>query len=304
MGEVPIAYRFRPSDADVESAVRRIARERLSIAIAALEASGEAHAPRVHAARKEIKKLRALIRLVRPVFAEFDSENAVLRDTARALSQLRDSDVMVETAATLDLPKPTQKAILRHLQGHRDKLLKRKAANALCAEAAAALGEARARARHWTLTADGFRALAPGLTRRLSRASVHLARAERDDAEALHDLRRDIKYHAHHLRLIEPLWPAILSARRREAERLSELLGKRHDLDVLALKLEGARFGSATLTAAHGAIAGRRSDLDSLALPLAHRLLAEAPGAFAARWEPVWKLWRPDATDRLAQAAE
>jgi hypothetical protein len=90
-----MGYRFRRDDASVEAGVRRIADEQLGKAVAAL--GGEALHEGVHDARKRVKKLRGLLRLVRPGFKGYAEENRTLRDAARTLSGLRDHAAMIET---------------------------------------------------------------------------------------------------------------------------------------------------------------------------------------------------------------
>ena len=55
----------------------------------------------VHEARRRCKKLRGLLRLVRPVFPDFELENAAIGDAAALLSHLRDAEVLHETVGKL-----------------------------------------------------------------------------------------------------------------------------------------------------------------------------------------------------------
>lgn len=50
----------------------------------------------VHQVRKRCKKLRGLIRLVRPEFADYSAENAEFRDAARRLSPVPDARAILE----------------------------------------------------------------------------------------------------------------------------------------------------------------------------------------------------------------
>jgi hypothetical protein len=59
-----MGYRFRHDDESVEAGLRRIAAEQLTKALASLDA--DALHEGVHDARKRVKKLRGLLRLVRP----------------------------------------------------------------------------------------------------------------------------------------------------------------------------------------------------------------------------------------------
>lgn len=92
----------------IPNAVQQAARQQLRKAVEAL--SGEAGLgpdEAAHDARKRTKKLRALLRLVRPELGDavYRRENAALRDAARRLSPVRDAWVLVE--ALDDLVTPT-----------------------------------------------------------------------------------------------------------------------------------------------------------------------------------------------------
>ena len=58
----------------------------------------------MHEARKDMKKLRALLRLVRGELGDrvYAFENTCFRDTARELSGVRDADVMLATLGDLE----------------------------------------------------------------------------------------------------------------------------------------------------------------------------------------------------------
>src|SRR5262249_13448651 len=53
----------------------------------------------VHEARKGLKRLRAMLRLVRPAIGRkvYRSESITFRDAARPLSEVRDAKILVET---------------------------------------------------------------------------------------------------------------------------------------------------------------------------------------------------------------
>ena len=72
-----MTYAFLASDPSVQAAVSRVAREEAEGALAQVHGDGPL-APRVHAMRKAVKKLRGLVRLVRPVMRGAAAENAAL----------------------------------------------------------------------------------------------------------------------------------------------------------------------------------------------------------------------------------
>ncbi len=98
------SFRFDPG-APIPDEVRRVARGRIDHALDELR--GESDSTReeaVHEARKDMKKLRALLRLVRGELGDrvYAFENTCFRDTARELSGVRDADVMLVTLGDLE----------------------------------------------------------------------------------------------------------------------------------------------------------------------------------------------------------
>jgi CHAD domain-containing protein len=65
----------------------------------------------LHFVRVTIKRLRAILRLIRPAIKKraFDRENLRLRTVARRLSIARDADVARQTLATLPFAKQSEK---------------------------------------------------------------------------------------------------------------------------------------------------------------------------------------------------
>src|SRR5260370_7407926 len=86
-----MAYRLKHGES-VPEGVKRIAREEIRAAVQYLRGKGGiSRDEAIHEARKSIKKVRALLRLVRPELGEFyESESARLRDAVRKLSQILD----------------------------------------------------------------------------------------------------------------------------------------------------------------------------------------------------------------------
>ena len=85
--------------------MRRIAAGRAQKAIEELRsaARGEEPAKSIHSTRKDLKKLRALLRLVRGELGEdlYRSENERYREVGQSLSATRDAQVKAETLRSL-----------------------------------------------------------------------------------------------------------------------------------------------------------------------------------------------------------
>ncbi|HVW45851.1 MAG TPA: CHAD domain-containing protein, partial [Solirubrobacterales bacterium] len=126
------AYRLL-LDEDAATGVRRVIASRLERAAERLRdpLEGDALAEAIHGARKDLKKARSALRLVREELGEktFDRENQELRDAARLLSASRDAEVKLATLTTLaeggagDLP-PAAAALWRDaLAADRDRIV-------------------------------------------------------------------------------------------------------------------------------------------------------------------------------------
>ncbi len=284
-------YAIRPDDESVEAALRRIAREEAEAALAAVRGDGDL-ASRVHEMRKSVKKLRALLRLVRPVFRDAGAENAVLREAGRKLSGLRDSAVQVQTLGRLSegmdpsrratLLAPFEEAALHH-DARADE-----AALPAFAESMAAL---RDRSEGWRLRKDGWAALEPGLaaTWDAARDAMRTAR-RRPEPDHLHDWRKRAKDHWYQARLLQPIWPALMKPHVAAADELGELLGQVNDLAVLRERLEVAPLSEAARSEARDLADLRHADLLAQALPLGRRLFAGSSEALTTRWGAWWKL--------------
>jgi CHAD domain-containing protein len=282
------SYRFLEGE-PVPEAVARIARGRIDHARDELR--GKTESPpedAVHEARKDMKKLRAVLRLTRDEIGDdvYRRENECFRDAARQLSGVRDADVMLGTLGSLE---GSYRDLRRALKEHR------RAANPADASAdvVAVLEEARGRVEEWPLERDGFEALESGL-RRIYRRGRRALRAveEEPTTERLHEWRKREKDLWYHLTLLREAWPPVLGVAADEAHQLSDHLGDDHDLAVLH-EWAHEHAEPDTLADFDDDVARRRAALQAQALDLGRRVYAERPRAFVARLGGYWKSWRP-----------
>jgi CHAD domain-containing protein len=281
------AYRLN-EDEPLPEGIRRVARGRIDHAIDELRGKTDSTPEEaVHEVRKDMKKLRALLRLVRGELGSetFARENACFRDAARELSGARDSDVMLQTLRALELP-PGVGAELRaaiKAERRRDGAADRAGA---ARDALAILREARKRVDGWPLERDSFEAVADGLERsyRRGRRDFEAARAE-PSAEALHEWRKRAKENWYHQTLLRSLWPPVMAAAGDEAHVLSDHIGDDHDLVVLAGWVSEHADARPAFFAA---VERRRAQLQQDAFALGARVYAEKPGAFVRRLERLW----------------
>lgn len=290
-------YAFMPRDAGVPQAVRRIAREEIDAALAAVTAEGPLGV-RVHTMRKSVKKLRGLIRLVRPVMKGFAAENAALRDAGRGISALRDAEVMRATAAAIaeTLPGDGRDRLMAPFASALAAVAEPAALEASLAPFAVAMTVARDRAEGWKVRGDEFDALAPGLIRTWDNARHAMQAALRHPAsDHVHEWRKRAKDHWYQARLLAPIWPRLMDPHVAVADDLGETLGLWNDHAVLAQRVAVLDLPEAVHEAAAAAIAARRDHLFTAAAGLGRRLFAGSGTDLANRWSVWWKLWRAEA---------
>ena len=301
-----MSFTLRPGEATPD-AIRRIAAEQLTKAIDALEGrSGEDRETAVHSARKCMKRLRGTVRLVRDELgkAAYGRENACYRDAARHLAGLRDATVLIATfndlVDWLDAEAPADGfAPLRHwLDASRQAEYGRAgsmegAIKAVCKD----LRKALKRLDSWALVDPGWDSLASGLRRTYAQGRREYADAFwQPTDEAFHGWRKRVKYLWYHAQILEPIWPAYMGVLVEELDELGDLLGRDHDLAVLAQtardqagRPEG--LAEAALQNLRRSIARRRTNLQACCQILGQRLYAERPAAFVRRLCGYWQAW-------------
>ena len=282
------AYRLKADEA-LPDAVRRVARGRIDHAVDELRGkSGSTPEEAVHEARKDIKKLRALLRLSRDELGKstYRRENACFRDAARELAGTRDSDVMLEALGGLQLTPGVAWELRTAIQAERAQDGEDGRATAARASVAI-LKEARKRIDDWPLERDSFGAVADGLERTYRRGRRGFrAASEEPSVESLHEWRKRVKDLWYHHTLLRQLWPPVMTAVGDQAHELSDLLGDDHDLAMLAGWMR--EHVPAASSEFFEAVERRREELQREAFALGALLYAEKPSAFVGRLERLW----------------
>jgi CHAD domain-containing protein len=284
-------YKLDPKGVPVEECFRAIAIDQLDEALADLDKGDSEGRSVVHEARRRCKKLRGLLRLVRPAFPAFAAENAAIRDAAALLSHLRDAEVLRQTVG--DLGKAHDNEVVKRVGERLAAEPQQQAAEGKLQEFRDRLAAIRARAEHWSLTKTGLAAILPGLRRTYRDDCRGMTTALKDgDPIAFHEWRKANKNHSFHVDLLKRTAPDILDADLKTIEKLSDLLGWHHDLAVLRAAVEHApdRFGPAEdIAALNESIDLRRGEIEKDAFELGRQVLAERPRALAARFTRYWK---------------
>ncbi|WP_341937185.1 CHAD domain-containing protein [Marinimicrobium sp. C2-29] len=293
-------------DETVQKSLRRIGREQIDKAIAEIDDPQLDRHEAIHQVRKRCKKLRALVRLVRPALGKaYRRENARFRDIARNLAVVRDEQSMVEALerllATLeDTERATCAPVLVELRKRRDTAAAEQDPEALLSEARQALEKAHRSVDRWCLEENGFKAVR-GFGKTYKRGRKAARRAFTGIAGDFHGWRKRVKYHSHHLQLLRPLWPRVNKAWRNEGKALADILGNDHDLALLdsLLESEGERLATdETRQRLQQVILEEQQCLRGKAWEIGQRLYAEKPKALGKRWQRYWQIWERPAEQR------
>jgi CHAD domain-containing protein len=283
--------------------VRRIARAHIGTALEAIETK-KLSAEHVHTARKELKKARAALRLLRAAIGDrqYKRENGALRDAARPLSQVRDSAVLLDTLDRLvqRFGAPARAvpadALRRALRRERTEMRRSVLQATTLGAQREALRHLHDRVGRWPVGEHGWSIVGAGFARVYAKGRKALAAAERDRTPAnLHEWRKQVKYLWHQLQALQPLWPGAIGELADQAHLLADYLGEDHDLSVLRAKVL-ERKDTVPGPAARGTLLSLidrlRTELRDKAMVLGRRLYEEKPSAFAARFGQYWRDWQ------------
>ncbi len=249
----------------IGEALIRLARTDLDAVRIGLTGPGPASA-RIHRARQRLKRVRSLLKVLRPACAESaDLARARATEAARLLAGARDADAAAESARELLFESAQAREVAL------DQLV-----SSLANEAVASHARTPPIYRVVRLVEEADEALSktdpsgfPGrklLERALRRAYRRGHKAWRRARSSLampdlHRWRKDVKHLWHLLRLARKRLPADARKTSRQLEKISGLLGLDHDNAILAAKLVDRPSGP-ELMSQLSLIAGKRRSLE------------------------------------------
>jgi CHAD domain-containing protein len=296
-----MAFCFRRKES-VPKAVRRLARERIESAVEFLKDCGRAGA--VHCTRKEIKKVRAVMRLVRAKVTKraYRRQNRLLKKAARQLAGPRDAWVKIETLRNLThhfksrLTPGALRRVRPELRNAFEQEMKRFAKENRARDARRVLRGAAKELQRLDVSGKGWKALGPGIRTAYRQGRCAYQTARKDPSpENFHQWRKRAKELWYQVSLLRPIWPEQMEAMIRELERLGDYLGDDHDLVILRQSLEeqhGDAGRSRELEILHGLIDERQRELRAAVLRLGRRFYGGKPSVFCERLARYWRSWR------------
>jgi CHAD domain-containing protein len=292
--------------------VKRVTMEQLELAAAGFFDMSPGLGPAVHESRKSIKRVRAMIRLVRGELTDkvYDFENASLRGIGRLVSDVRTAQGVLNAALSIQeiygdlLAEGTFTDMVQRLTSRRDLTESRALEDPhLVGRVVRALERAYHRYGSWPTDPearevygigirDSYEALRPGLGDTYTRGRGTMVTAyTRASPGDFHEWRKRVKDLRHQMEFLAPLWPEVLVGTAITLERLGHLLGEDNDLAEL-VSLLGARPDlcpdSRERSLFKALATQRRGELQVACEILGRRVYAEKPKSVSHRFGEYW----------------
>ncbi len=284
----------------------RVVDTQFTIALSVVEVAPEHRAASIHETRKAIKRLRAMLRLVRDAISldVYHTDNAMLKLIAAELGAVRDSWVMYQILgrllphdpATADSVAVLVGRLQERYQAESDAVLGNEAHMASIVEQ---LENVRSSAARWSVVAGeksvplphSFATVAPGLQRvyKRGRRGMRIVTDSPTDT-LLHVWRKRAKYLRHQVEALNVLDPEGLGAIEGDLEQLTDLLGDDHDLAVLLNRFndDPPLISDVDLDEILDAVYAKRSELQTAAIKLGTEVFADHSSLFLAYIERIW----------------
>jgi CHAD domain-containing protein len=296
-----VGFRLETGQA-VSSEIRRIVLQQLDRATSELTAIGDPESDQaIHDARRRVKKIRAIIRLVRPVLDKAHRADPELRRVSKLLAPVADGQGVIDTLNLMvkryrrELPKKMAVAIRNGLIDRSRQIDSKASKDGVLEQAQTTLRAERQRVKQWRLRAEGFRALAPGLKNSVRRARGSMMTAWLDPtAQNHHTWRRHVKNHWFHVRLLSARCGYRLQPYQRQLEALDGILGEYHNLVLLhEVLVSDSTLAKNEIARCLRIVQRYQAELRRQSQLLGIRVYSEKPRRFVRRVRELWDAHRP-----------
>jgi CHAD domain-containing protein len=296
-----VAFRLKTGEA-VSSDIRRIVLQQLDRATSELTSIGDPESDQaIHDARRRVKKIRAIIRLVRPVLNKAHRADPELRRVSKMLAPVADGQGVIDTLSQLlkryrrELPRKTAAAIRTDLIDRSRQIDSKASKQGVLEKAQMTLRAERRRVKNWRLRAEGFSALAPGLKNSVRRARFAMMTAWlHPSAQHHHTWRRHVKNHWFHVRLLSARCGYRLQPYQRQLEALDGVLGEYHNLVLLhEVLVSDSTLAQREVGRCLRIVQRYQSELRRQAQVLGIRIYSEKPRRFVRRVRELWDAHQP-----------
>ena len=256
----------------------------------------------VHDVRKRLKKVRAVLGLVRAELGEkiYKREIACFRESAQPLRDVRDAQALIETLDKLTRTSSNQLSA-RAVADFREFLEARKQNvcdqfgnnSAQYHRVLGKLSKARWHPREWELERVDWSVLRHGLKHvYVAGSRAFVVASANQTAEHLHEWRKKVKCFWYQLQVLHPVWQHTRDELGRELDALAETLGEDHDLAILhqVVQTEAIAAGhDSELVDLTIVIDDRRHELETAAFDLGRQIYGHRPKALLDQIERWWK---------------
>ena len=285
------------ADEPLLAGLLRVAKSLIQHAVGCIEHPNNDRAEDVHAVRTSIKRLRAILRLVRPAIGRtfFERENAHLRKAARRLAFTRDTDVARQTLVELS-DEIGRDMLTTTVSGFEKQATPPADIDNTMSDVALDLEQIGRSIARLRLPGDDWQVIEPGLLAvyRQGRKRMNSAFAAGDD-EAFHQWRIFVKHLYYELEFLESVSPKRLGKMIARLKKLQDMIGADHDVAVLKSLLQKTpdRFGGAEIVARVVAcLAAKSRKLRRASKPLGTAIFCKKPRCFARKLSRRWNDWR------------
>jgi CHAD domain-containing protein len=270
---------------DIGAGLARLIADDLAAARRALVADGPAEV-RIHRARQRLKRVRSVLRVLRPeIGARATRSIGRLRNAARLLAGARDADAVAASARSIKAAQAGENAGFDRVVAYLDYEARETHAGAGSTdEAIKLLAAAERDLARMPADIDGTALLERAIDKTFRRGRTARRRAEFSLATPdLHRWRKLVKELWHLVRLARKRLPTRAGGLAARLERLAELLGLDHDHAVLAERLALSPGGDPALLQQLALIAKERRTLEAEAFALGARIYRDKPKKFRRR---------------------
>jgi len=250
----------------------------------------------VHQARLCCKRIRSILRLVRPALKKMDyvKYNTLYRDASRKLSYARDLTALAETIDLLASATSSQNLTV-FLKKEKNSLVRRRTILVQSAEfqyakkeVIATFTESESELSNIDFLHNEIVVLLKGLIKTYDKGAKFLEiNTNQTDSHLMHEWRKQVKYTWYQLVVLSPLWPVIFEAFIKEFQALSKMLGQYQDLTLLHEYLNEQRNHTKSpkeIAAGLRLITIRKKDLAKRSLQLGKKLYALPKGKELIGW--------------------
>ena len=295
-----MAFQFQNDT--IQTSVKRMASEQIEKAIADIQSIKLDIHEKVHNSRVRCKNIRGLLRIVKTsIKPSYQAENIFFRDCARLLSDIRDSQSMIEIFDKIMIQFKHQvnskdfHHIRKKLIAHQSKILQnQQRVKSSLDEFVKQMLIAHDRVDTWKVEGSGFDCIEGGLKETYARGKKAMNKAytiARPDN--FHEWRKYNKYHSHHLKMLRPIWIKPMETRLCEVEDLSGLLGDEHDLTIFNQLLNNLEIAEKNkeVRVILNLIDQQKKHLHKKTKTLGLNIYAESPKNFSSRINTYWSNW-------------